>query len=49
MAERMDVDGVQRVKSQAKVKKGRGFVDDRESERLEYDSIEDGSGPGPMR
>ena len=49
MAERMDVDGLMRVKSQAKVKKGRGFVDDREAERLEYDSIDDNGGPGPMR
>ena len=49
MAERMDVDGVLRVKSQAKLKKGRGFGDDREAERLEYESIEDTGGPGPMR
>ena len=42
-------DSVERVKLSARVKKGRGFEDSRDSERIQYESIEDTGGPGPMR
>lgn len=42
-------DDVERVKHSARVRKGRGFGDSRDVERLKYDSIEDTGGPGPMR
>ena len=41
---------VERVKAAARMRKGRGFTEnDREDERLKYDSIEDTGGQGPMR
>lgn len=43
------MDDVERVKHSARVRKGRGFGDARDSERLNYESIEDSGGPGPMR
>lgn len=44
-----DDSAVERVKLSARVRKGRGFGDSRDTERLQYDSIEDTGGPGPMR
>lgn len=45
----MDDSSVERVKLSARVRKGRGFGDNRDTERLQYESIEDTGGPGPMR
>ena len=43
-------DTVKKVKSGAKVRKGRGFGDsDRDSEHIQYESVEDTGGPGAMR
>ena len=44
-------DPVEKIKSSARVRKGRGFgVQDREyEERLNYESIDSTEGPGPMR
>lgn len=43
-------DSVEKVKSSAKVRKGRGFGDqDRDYEKFQYESIETTEGPGPMR
>ena len=43
-------DTVEKVKSGAKVRKGRGFGDsDRDSEHIQYESVEDTGGPGAMR
>ncbi len=35
--------------SSSKTRKGRGFDDNRSSEKIQYESIEDTGGPGPMR
>lgn len=41
---------VERVKAGARMRKGRGFAEhDRDDERLQYESIEDTGGQGPMR
>lgn len=41
---------VERVKAGARMRKGRGFAEhDRDSERVQYESIEDTGGQGPMR
>lgn len=43
-------DSVEKVKSAARMRKGRGFGDqDRDYEKLQYESIESTEGPGPMR
>lgn len=44
-------DPVEKIKSSARVRKGRGFgLQDREyEERLNYESIDSTEGPGPMR
>ena len=43
-------DTVEKVKSSVKVRKGRGFGDqDRDYDKLQYESIDTTEGPGPMR
>ena len=46
----MEDGSVEKVKSSAKMRKGRGFGDkDRDYEKLQYESIDSSEGPGPMR